>query len=38
LFPGGTPATQPAVVQPGLVSALVEIKVRFASQPARSQK
>jgi hypothetical protein len=37
-LPGGTPATQPAVVQPGLVSALVEIKVRFASQPARSQK
>jgi hypothetical protein len=37
-LPGGTSATQPAVVQPGLVSALVEIKVRFASQPARSQK
>ena len=28
-FPGGTSATQPAVAQPGLVSALVEIKVRF---------
>jgi hypothetical protein len=28
-FPGGTSATQQAVAQPGLVSALVEIKVRF---------
>jgi hypothetical protein len=36
--PGGTSATQPAVVQPGLVSALVEIRVRFAPPPARSQK
>jgi len=30
-FPGAASATQPAVVQPGLVSALVEIKVRFAA-------
>jgi hypothetical protein len=37
-FPGGTSATQPAIAQPGLVSALAEIKVRFAPQPARSQK
>jgi hypothetical protein len=37
-FPGGTAATHPASVQPGLVSALAEIKVRFAPQPARSQK
>jgi hypothetical protein len=28
-FPGGTAATRPAVVQPGLVSALAEIRVRF---------
>jgi hypothetical protein len=29
-FPGGTPATRPATVQAGLVSALAEIRVMFA--------
>jgi hypothetical protein len=37
-FPGGASTTQPAVVQPGLVSALVEIKVRVAPPPARRAK
>jgi hypothetical protein len=35
-FPGGTSATQRAVVQPGLVSALAEIKIKFT--PARTAK
>jgi hypothetical protein len=30
-YPGGTSATLPAQVQPGLVSALAEIKVKFAA-------
>jgi hypothetical protein len=37
-FPGGTSATQPAVVQPGLVSALVEIKVRFTAAAGTGKK
>jgi hypothetical protein len=38
LFPGGTSATQPAVAQPGLVSALVEIKVRFTAAAGTGKK
>jgi len=37
-FPGGTSATQPAVTQPGLVSALVEIKVRFTAPAGVGRK
>jgi hypothetical protein len=37
-FPGGTSATQPAVAQPGLVSALVEIKVRFTPAAVTGKK
>ncbi len=37
-FPGGTSATQPAAAQPGLVSALVEIKVRFVPAAGTGKK
>ncbi len=37
-FPGGTSASQPAVPQPGLVSALVEIKVRFTGAAGTGKK
>jgi hypothetical protein len=37
-FPGGTAATHPAVVQPGLVSALVEIKVRVTPASGTGKK
>jgi hypothetical protein len=37
-FPGGTPATHPAAVQPGLVSALAEVKVRFTAATGTGKK
>jgi hypothetical protein len=37
-FPGGTAATRPAVVQPGLVSALAEVKVRFTPAAGTGKK
>jgi hypothetical protein len=37
-FPGGTPATRSAIVQPGLVSALVEIRVRFTAAASTGKK
>jgi hypothetical protein len=35
---GGTTATQPALVQPGLVSALAEIKVKFVAPQPQAEK
>ena len=37
-FPGGTSETQPAIVQPGLVSALAEIKIKFTPAGAGTKK
>ena len=37
-FPGGTTETHPAIVQPGLASALAEIKVRFTPHAAGGGK
>jgi hypothetical protein len=37
-FPGAASATRPAIVQPGLVSALAEIKVRFAAPAGTGRK
>ncbi len=37
-FPGATAATYPAAVQPGLVSALAEVKVRFAPAAGTGRK